>query len=93
MFVQPYQDCQDVVKEVPYLAPEERCEKVGLAWFSQSQTLVLQVPHENCEEVEERVPVEVCTSVDLTRQDFSSYILIHSIQTGNQSFQSQHMEG
>ena len=70
MFVlQPYQDCQDVVKEVPYLSPEERCEKVGLAWCSQRQTVLGQVPHENCEEVEEQVPVEVCTSVDLTRQD------------------------
>jgi len=54
---QPYQDCQDVVKEVPYLSPEERCEKV---------------PHENCEEVEEQVPVEVCTSVDLTREPIIS---------------------
>ena len=36
MFVQPYQDCQDVVKEVPYLAPEERCEKVSLARCFQS---------------------------------------------------------
>ena len=25
---QPYQDCQDVVKEVPYLAPEESCKEV-----------------------------------------------------------------
>ena len=40
MFVQPYQDCQDVVKEVPYLAPEERCEKVGLASSFQRWTLL-----------------------------------------------------
>jgi hypothetical protein len=37
---QPYQDCQDVVKEVPYLAPEETCE---------------QVPYETCDTVEEQV--------------------------------------
>ena len=27
--LQPYQDCQDVVKEVPYLAPEEQCKDVS----------------------------------------------------------------
>ena len=35
------------------------------------------MPHENCEEVEEQIPVEVCTSVDLTRHSSAYLFLIN----------------
>ena len=59
-----------------------------------------QVPHENCEEVEEQIPVEVCTSVDLTRHSSAYlflmnylFISLHCFFTGSRSFQSLHMGG
>jgi len=48
-----YQDCTDLVKEVPYLAPEEQCEDVAF---------------EECVEIEEQVPIQVCTTVDPSRE-------------------------
>jgi len=48
-----YQDCTDLVKEVPYLAPEEQCDDVAF---------------EECVEIEEQVPIQVCTTVDPNRE-------------------------
>jgi len=48
----PIEECNDFLKEIPYLEPEEECEDVvRLA----------------CTEVEESVPIQVCTSIDINR--------------------------
>jgi len=54
-----YEDCRDVVKEVPYITTEEECE---------------DVPYEECVEVEEQVPVQVCTQVDIQRETITTNV-------------------
>ena len=43
----------DTVKEVPYLYPEEKC---------------YDVPREECRDITEQIPVQVCTQIDKTRE-------------------------
>lgn len=48
----PVEECDDVLKEVPYLVEEEECENV---------------PTIECTQIEEQVPIQVCTSIDINR--------------------------
>lgn len=43
------EDCIEIVKQVPYLAPYEKCR---------------EEPREECVDVDEEVPIIVCTSID-----------------------------
>ena len=49
MICRPVEDCIEVVKQVPYFAPYEECR---------------EEPREECVDVDEEVPVVVCTQVD-----------------------------
>ena len=48
-----YEDCKEEVVDVPYLTEEEQCEDVEF---------------EECVDVEEQVPIQVCTVVDPNRK-------------------------
>ena len=47
-----YEDCKNTVVDVPYLEQEEQCEDVEF---------------DECVDVEEQVPIQVCTVVDTAR--------------------------
>ena len=48
-----YEDCEEEVVDVPYLTEEEQCEDVEF---------------QECVDVEEQVPIQVCTVVDPNRK-------------------------
>lgn len=48
-----HEDCVDIVNEVPYLAPEEKCYDVAT---------------EECVDVTEDVPIRVCKKRDRSRE-------------------------
>ena len=47
-----YEECKEEVVDVPYLTQEEQCE---------------DVEYDECVDVEEQVPIQVCTVVDPNR--------------------------
>jgi len=62
-----YEDCIDVVKEIPYFEPKEEC---------------VEVPVEVCVQVEEQVPIQVCTVVDTEREPIVSTVVGTEYKTG-----------
>ena len=48
-----FEECKDEVVDVPYLTDEEKCE---------------EIEYDECVDIEEQVPIQVCTVVDPNRQ-------------------------
>ena len=58
---EPYQDCNDVAKDIPYLEPGEECEEI---FFDECREVGLVRCHNYCPffilQIEEKVPLELC---------------------------------
>ena len=48
-----FEECKDEVVDVPYLEDEEKCEEIEF---------------DECVDIEEQVPIQVCTVVDPNRK-------------------------
>ncbi|XP_023333764.1 uncharacterized protein LOC111705442 [Eurytemora carolleeae] len=69
----PIEECMDFLKEIPFLVAEEECKDVVRL---------------ECAEVEESVPIQVCTSIDINRDVIiSSYGETYSVN-GNRPLKS-----
>jgi hypothetical protein len=51
-----YEECNDFEKKIPFLVPEEECEEIF---------------YDECQEVEERVPVELCRNIRVNEEAIS----------------------
>ena len=65
----PVEECEDLYKEIPFLVDDEECEDIPKLQCTEVRNLkiIILMQHYCHAQVEEEVPIQVCTSIDIQR--------------------------